>query len=189
MGVVQDIGKLITQIRVVMLDKGYQRRQEAFMLSSGAYSHDYVDCRKALASGSDLALVAQGVISQAQANSITFELVGGLTMGADPLSHAISIITGLGWFSVRKQAKSHGTSKEIEGSTITPDQKVLLVEDVVTSGSSIIHAYESVVNAGGKVVGAIPLLDRGDKGSKIFSDLGVPYFPLLSYKDLGIDPI
>ncbi len=184
-----EVQDLKDQVIAIILGKGYQRRDQPFQLSSGGFSHDYVDCRKALGSGSDLRVAANAILAMFDSIGLTFELVGGLTMGADPISHAIAIERQLGWFSVRKQEKSHGTGNKIEGSQVTPNSAVLLVEDVVTSGASIIQAYGAVKQAQANVVAATSLLDRGSRAKAEFHRLDVPYYPLLTYQDLGIDPI
>ena len=184
-----DFHDLKDQVTAIILEKGYQRRDQPFQLSSGGFSQDYVDCRKAFGGGSDLRVAANAILAMFDSIGLTFELVGGLTMGADPISHAIAIERQLGWFSVRKREKSHGTGNRIEGSQVTSNSVVLLVEDVVTSGASIIQAYEAVKQVQATVVAATSLLDRGTRAKAEFARLNVPYYPLLTYQDLGIDPI
>jgi orotate phosphoribosyltransferase len=111
-------------------------------------------------------------------------------MGADPLAHGIVLVDErLGWFSVRKEPKQRGLSRWIEGSRVGPGDRVLLVDDVVTTGGSIQQAYDHVVEAGASVVGAMPVLDRGDLAGLFFAERGVPFQALLTYQDLGIEPV
>ena len=180
--------ELKIQLVELLKERGYERRDEAFQLASGAWSHDYVDCRRALSRGDGLDLASRAVAAHA-ATIGEFDLVGGLTMGADPLAHGIAIVACKGWFSVRKEPKGHGTKQLIEGAQILPGTKVLLVEDVVTSGGSMLKSLEVVRQAGADVIAAVPLLDRGDVATKIFHDHGVTYSPLATYKDLGIEPV
>ncbi|HYX44050.1 MAG TPA: orotate phosphoribosyltransferase [Acidimicrobiales bacterium] len=168
---------------------GYVRRDEAFRLSSGGWSHDYVDGKRALAGGAELRLGAEAVVATAAERGIAFEAVGGLTMGADPLAHAVAVVSGTRWFSVRKEAKSHGRQRAIEGAELADGVSVLLVEDVVTTGRSVLEALDAVEATGATVVLAVTLLDRGDRAGPALATRGVPYAPLATYRDLGIDPV
>ncbi|OBA64695.1 orotate phosphoribosyltransferase [Mycobacterium sp. 1100029.7] len=171
--------------------RGYQRRDEPFMLASGQMSHDYIDGKFAVDYGDNLVLVATAVVDLAATEGIQFDAVGGLTMGADPLAIAVSIVAHKRWFSVRKQRKERGRNQWIEGTRFEQGAKtrVLLVDDVVTSGGSIMQAYEHVHDDGGIVTGVIPMVDRGVIATKLFADKGIPYLPLITYEELGIAPV
>jgi orotate phosphoribosyltransferase len=171
--------------------RGYQRRDEPFTLASGQMSHDYIDGKFAVDYGDNLTLVATAVIDLAAVEGIRFDAVGGLTMGADPLAIAIAIVGHKRWFSVRKQRKERGRNQWIEGTRFEHEgeTRVLLVDDVVSTGASIMQAYDHVSDDGGIVAGVIPMVDRGDVAAKLFADAGVPYRPLITYGDLGIDPV
>lgn len=177
------------RVLAVVRDEGYVRRDRAFQLSSGDWSHDYVDGKRALASGADLRLAAEAVAAQADERGITFDAVGGLTMGADPLGHAVAVVTGALWFSVRKEAKAHGRQKLVEGAELGPSTSVVVVEDVVTTGRSMLQAVDAVEASGARVVLAVTLLDRGEAAGRALAARGVPYAPLATYRELGIDPI
>jgi orotate phosphoribosyltransferase len=152
-------------------------------------SHDYIDGKFAVSAGPQLRLVSNAAVDLAQNCSIDFDAVGGLTMGADALAHGIAMVAGCVWFSVRKEPKSHGREQWIEGGRLSPAARVLLVDDVVTTGASIMTAYERVIATGARVVGVITLMDRGDSGTPRFERLGVPYAALVTYKDLNIEPV
>ncbi len=168
---------------------GYVRRAEAFQLSSGGWSHDYVDGKRALAGGAELRLAAEAVVATAAERGIAFDAVGGLTMGADPLAHAVAVVSGAKWFSVRKEAKGHGRQRAVEGAELGPGMSVLVVEDVVTTGRSILQALDAVEGTGATAVLAVTVLDRGDVAARALGDRGVAYAPLATYADLGIDPV
>jgi orotate phosphoribosyltransferase len=168
---------------------GYVRREEAFELSSGGWSHDYVDGKRALAGGAELRLAAEAVVATAAERGVAFDAVGGLTMGADPLAHAVAVVSGARWFSVRKEAKGHGRQRAVEGAELGETVSVLLVEDVVTTGRSVLQALDAVEETGATVVLAVTLLDRGDLAGRALADRGVDYAPLATYRDLGIDPV
>jgi orotate phosphoribosyltransferase len=176
--------------RDLVLERGYSRQEEPFTLASGRQSHDYIDGKYAVDHGDRLALVAEAVAELAAANGICFDAVGGLTMGADPLAVAVSIVAHKRWFSVRKARKERGRNQFIEGTRFEgAGTRVLLVDDVVSTGGSVFEAYGHVGDAGGVVTGVIPMVDRGDAAAKLFADLGVAYLPLMTYDDLGIDPV
>lgn len=180
-----DTAPLVALLRA----KAYERREEPFTLSSGAESHDYVDCRRGLAAGPDLALAARVTADHIAAVGVEFDVVGGLTMGADPLAHGLAIATRAAWFSVRKEGKAHGAGRRIEGAAVEPGVRALVLDDVASSGGSVLDALDAVQAAGAEVVLALVLLDRGERATAAFAERGVPYAPVLTYADLGIEPI
>lgn len=165
---------------------GYVRRDEPFKLASGQLSHDYIDGKLAIDTGPRLRVVSTAMIKLARQRNMQFTHVGGLTMGADPLAHGIAIVADVGWFSVRKEPKPRGREQWIEGSQLSHGHRVLLVDDVVTTGGSIVKAYNRVIETGADVIGVIPMVDRGEVARRVFEDLGVSYAPLITYKDIGI---
>ncbi len=149
-----------------------------FTLSSGAESSYYVDARRTT-------MTAEG---QRLAGKIAYDLIdeagwdvthiGGLTLGADPVTYAIAhhstsrerVLDG---FTVRKEAKGHGTGQQIEGGLPT-GARVVIVEDAVTSGASAIRAIEAVREHGATVAGVICLVDREEGGRAKLDELGIP---------------
>ena len=93
------------------------------------------------------------------------------------------------WFVVRKARKDHGKKRRIEGARIRTGDKILLVDEVVTTGGSIFRALDTVVETGADVVAAVTLVDRGESAGRKLEDRGVPYFPMATYEDLGIEPV
>ena len=158
-------------------------------LAGGQFSHDYIDGKLAIDTGSRLGVVSAAMIELARRQNMFFTHVGGLTMGADPLAHGIAMVADVGWFSVRKEPKPRGLEQWIEGSQLAHGHRVLLVDDVVTTGGSIKKAYDHVIEAGAQVIGVIPMVDRGETARHVFEGLGVPYAPLITYKDIGIDAV
>jgi orotate phosphoribosyltransferase len=170
----------------LVLTRGYERRPEAFALSSGGSSHDYVDGKFAVAAGPTLVQVARALVAVAE---VEFDAVGGPTMGADALAVAVAVVTGCAWFSVRKEPKGHGRGSWIEGARLGPGDRVLMVEDVVSTGASLLRAADRVGELGAEVVAASALLDRSPAVADRFAAAGVPWRPLLTWADLGIDPL
>lgn len=114
--------------------------------------------------------------------------IGGLTLGADPLSYAISYASAetehpLRAFTVRKEAKSHGTGKLIEGPFREGD-RVVVIEDVITTGSSALRAVDAVRAAGGIVSGVLALVDREEGGREAILATGIPVVALASASDI-----
>ncbi len=165
---------------------GYQRRDEPFELSSGGWSHDYVDCRHVVAGGDAMRMVGQAIIG---AVDVAWDVVGGPTMGADPLAHAVSMLSGRDWFSVRKAPKGHGLGSWIEGHRLEPGDRVLAVEDTTSTGRSLLEAIDKVIDTGASVVAATTLLDRSPAVAGRLAAAGIPWFPLLTWADLGIEPL
>lgn len=169
--------------------RGYERREAPFKLASGELSHDYVDGKYAVDTGERLMLVSRAIVELAETTGIDFDAVGGLTMGADALAHGVSIATGCAWFAVRKEPKARGREQWVEGCRLDDQNRVLLVDDVVSSGGSIQVAFKHVQDTGALIAGVIPMVDRGELGASWFAALGVPYVALMTYRDLGIEPV
>jgi orotate phosphoribosyltransferase len=116
--------------------------------------------------------------------------VGGLTMGADPVAYAIAAASHgteleIDAFSVRKEAKGHGTGQRIEGNFRAGD-RVVVVEDVITSGGSAQRAIGAVEAAGGKVVGVLAVVDREEGGRGVLEVNNVNVVSLTTTTDLGL---
>ena len=169
--------------------RGYEHRDEPFRLASGQLSHDYIDGKYAVDTGERLEIVSRAVADLAALNGIEFDAVGGLTMGADPLAHGVALVTGKAWFSVRKEQKQRGREQWIEGTRLAPGDRVLLVDDVISTGGSTAQAFDRVTAIGAVVTGVIPMVDRGDVAAKLFAGRGVPFAALVTYRDLGIEPV
>ncbi len=165
---------------------GYERRAEPFRLTSGGLSHDYIDGKHAVARGESLRCVCQAVI---EVVDDTFDAVGGPTMGADAMAHGVSLLSGAGWFSVRKEPKGHGRHSWVEGWRLAEGDRVVFVEDVVSTGASLLRAVDRVLDLGVVVVAAVTLLDRSTAAGPRFAERGIRYLPLLTSADIGIQPL
>jgi Orotate phosphoribosyltransferase len=114
--------------------------------------------------------------------------VGGLTLGADPVAYAISYASAtlprpLRAFTVRKQAKEHGTAKLIEGPFRSGD-RVAVIEDVITTGGSALKAIQAVRDAGGVVAGVLALVDREEGGREAIETTGIPVLVMARASDI-----
>jgi orotate phosphoribosyltransferase len=181
------VSTLRDQVIGIVRARGLLRLPEPVTLASGQLSRDFIDGKAALGRGEDLEVACRALLELV--DGIDFEAIGGLTMGADQFAHVVAVLAHREWFVVRKEPKGRGTNQLVEGTKIRPNLRALLVDDVVTTGGSIQKAYDSVVGLGAQVVGAVTLVDRGDVAGSFFADKGVPYFPLVTYRDLGIEPI
>jgi orotate phosphoribosyltransferase len=162
------------------------RRDEPFALASGQTSFFYVDVKRALCHPEVLRDVSRAIAELATAEGIGFTHVGGLTMGADAVAVGVSFVSGARWFSVRKEPKQRGHSRLIEGADLDTDSRVLLVDDVVSTGGSTVKALNAVIATGAVVVAAIPVVDRGAGARAELEARGVRYLPLVSHDELGI---
>jgi orotate phosphoribosyltransferase len=186
---VGNAAELRSQLVTILRAKAVRRLPDPVQLASGQMSSDFVDGKEGLASWRDLALAGHAIAATFAEAGISFNAVGGLTLGADALSIAVAAAADCNWFFVRKEAKGRGTGRQIEGTQLNTSHRVLLVDDAVTSGGSILQAHEVVVPSGAAIVGASTLIDRSDAAAGKFAALGVPYFPMATYGDLGIDPV
>jgi orotate phosphoribosyltransferase len=188
-----ELEKMRTTLISLVLREGYERREEPFKLSSGGTSHDYVDGKRAIATTERLRLLGHVIHGICVEEGVQFDAVGGMTMGADPIAMAVVMSAPEGedksWFSVRKEAKGHGTGQAVEGRRLTEGTKVLLVDDVVTTGRSITRALEAIKSKSVDVTFAVALVDRGDQAARELERFGVGYRPVMTYRDLGIEPV
>lgn len=177
------------QVAEIVRERGYRRLEVPVRLASGEMSLDYIDGKRALAYGPHLKLACEALLDLVRDAGVDFDAVGGLTLGADQFAHGLAIVSGRSWFVVRKNVKDHGTRKRVEGATLEPGVAVLLVDDVVTTGGSIIEALDAVRETGAGVAMAVTLVDRGEVAAGHFARAGIPYRALVTYRDLGIDPV
>lgn len=139
-----------------------------FTLASGARSNLYIDARMTAMSPEGLVLIGQLGIAAFTEVGWNPDSVGGLTLGADPVSYAIAYASALAnmpirAFTVRKEAKTHGAGKLIEGPFL-PSDRVVVIEDVITSGGSALKAINAIKSAGATIIGVLALVDREEGG-------------------------
>jgi orotate phosphoribosyltransferase len=154
-------------------------------LSSGKEADYYVDLRRATLHHRASALI--GRLMRELTQDWDYAVVGGLTLGADPVATAIMHAPGrpIDAFVVRKSAKTHGLQRLIEGSEVG-GQRVLVVEDTSTTGASALTAVHAVREAGGEVIGVATVVDRATGAAEAVEAEGFPYRSVLGLADLGL---
>ena len=165
-------------------------RRGTFTLASGRQSSLYIDARLTTMSPEGLSTIGPLALAALRESGWAVDAAGGLTLGADPVSYAIAYASALAGdqppvraFTVRKEAKAHGTGRLIEGPFRAGD-RVAVVEDVITTGGSALKAVEAVRAAGGVVAGVLALVDREEGGREAIEAAGVPVLSLVRATDV-----
>lgn len=154
-------------------------------LSSGREADYYVDLRRATLHHRAAPLI--GKLVRELTADWDYVAVGGLTLGADPVATAVLHAPGrsIDAFVVRKEAKSHGMQRRIEGANVT-GERVLVVEDTSTTGGSALTAVAAVQEAGGEVVGVVTVVDRATGAAEAIEAAGLTCRSVLGLADLGL---
>lgn len=152
-------------------------RRGQFTLASGRQSTLYIDARLTTMSPDGLALIGPTALDAIARAGWEPDAVGGLTLGADPVSYAIAYASAatprpIRAFTVRKEAKAHGTGRLIEGPYREGD-RVVVVEDVITTGGSALLAIDAIRAAGGTPVGVLAVVDREEGGREAIEAQGL----------------
>ncbi len=160
-----------------------------FTLASGQKSSYYLDGKQVTLHSSGLRLVSQGLLELLE--DVSFDALGRMSIGADPIIGgvlAVAAETGRSFdgFLVRKEAKGHGTNRFIEG-PVRPGARVVIIDDVVTTGGSSLLAVNRVQEFGCEVVQVLGIVDRKQGAAANFAARGLPFRPLLTIEDLGIE--
>jgi len=156
------------QLLSLLAEKSFRLGQ--FKLSSGGTSDYYIDCRLTTLDARGAMLTGKTVLDEMKLQGWTADAIGGLTMGADPIVVATSVISAqqgkpINGFLVRKAEKTHGTGQRIEGFREKP-AKVVIVDDVCTTGASTIQAIEAARDYGFEIVGVLCLVEREEAGGR-----------------------
>lgn len=177
-----------------------------FTLASGKKASYYLDGKQVTLDSQGAMLVGEGILELLLAMPTPPTAIGGMSIGADPITAAVITMaavrgaassdtlssgekkcSALKGFMVRKQSKGHGTNRFIEG-PVTAADRVVIVEDVVTTGGSSLEAIERVIEAGITVLGVIAVIDRMEGGKAAFAARGYSLQSLLTIQDFGITP-
>ena len=159
-----------------------------FVLSSGARSRFYIDCRTTTTHAEGQAVVGRLGLLALRRAGLRPDSVGGLTLGADPVAYAIAHASWLAGdpvhaFTVRKEPKAHGTGKRVEG-CFQAGNRVVVVEDVITTGGSALRAIDAVEAEGGTVIAVLSLVDREEGGREAIEARGYPVHALVGVGEL-----
>ena len=167
-----------------LLKKDAYKKGE-YKLSSGKASEHYVNCKPVILSGRGLTLASLLLLKEVNTN-----VVGGLTLGADPLVSGVSLVSALDGrlvnaLIVRKEAKGHGTQAWIEGLLPPEGTRVTVLEDVITTGGSSIKAVEKLRDAGYVVDRVVAIVDRQEDGEAdiAMKEAGLELRSLFSLRD------
>lgn len=172
----------------LLLARSVKRGQ--FVLASGRTSTFYIDCRLTTMSAEGLVLIGRLGLTALREKGWSPRAVGGLTMGADPVAYAIAAASAarppvVDAFSVRKEAKSHGTARQVEGN-FSPGDAVVVVEDVITTGGSALRAIEVLLAEGATILGVLAVVDREEGGRVAIESAGHGVVALTTATKLGL---
>jgi orotate phosphoribosyltransferase len=176
------------RLKEILLEKSY--RKGTFKLTSGLTSDFYIDGKQTTLSAEGAFLCGKLIFDLITRESAQIQAVGGMTLGADPIVSAVSIASFLAKspipaFIVRKEAKGHGTGNYIEGlGNMEAGCRVALVEDVVTTGGTLLKVIERVKAAGFKVGLVITIVERQEGGAEILEKAGYPLKSLFTREEL-----
>ncbi len=176
------------RLKEILLEKSY--RKGTFTLTSGKTSDFYIDGKQTTLSAEGAYLCGKLILQLIHQSDIKIDAVGGMTLGADPIVTAVSIAsflegTPIPAFIVRKEAKGHGTGNYIEGlGNMTEGCTVALVEDVVTTGGTLLKVIDRVEDAGFKVGLVVTLVERQEGGEEILQQAGYPLKAIFTREEL-----
>jgi orotate phosphoribosyltransferase len=167
-------------------------KRGTFRLASGREASFYLDAKQVVLDARGSMLVGRAILEKLKALGPLPDAVGGMSIGADPITSAVVTMAGveglpLKGFMVRKEPKDHGTKKYIEG-PVAPGQRVVIVEDVTTTGGSSLLAIDRAQEFGLVVERVVTVIDRLAGAQAAFAARGIPLESLVTIRDLGIDP-
>ena len=180
-----DEAKLKSELLELVKTKAVVRGERT--LASGKKSDFYIDGKQVTLDPQGALVTAKLILSMI--SGLKADAIGGPTLGADPIAATVSLLSSqtgspVRAFIVRKEAKKHGMQKMIEGPALRAGDRVVMVEDVITTGGSVLAAIEEVEKLGAKVVKLICLVDRNQGADKILQPYN--YSPIFSLSDLGL---
>jgi len=176
----------LRQLRDIIRQKSL--RIGEFTLSSGKRSSYYLDCRMTTLDPRGALLIGRVLLNRIRTQKIEADAIGGLTIGADPIATAAAVVSALEGqplqaFIVRKETKAHGTQRLIEGFDGKPGSRVIVVDDVCTTGDSILNAADRAEEAGYEVVAAFCVVDREEGGTELIAKR-YPFYALFTAREL-----
>jgi len=181
-----DEKELRSELLKLIQEKALKRGD--FTLASGKKATFYLDGKQITLDPQGLFLTAKVILAMLHGHT-KIDAVGGPTLGADPIAAAVALLSSqtgrpLKAFIVRKESKKHGTQKMIEGPSLQKGDHVVMLEDVITTGGSVLKAIHEVEAVGAKVVKTICLVDRNEGAVQTLEAYG--YSPIFTLEDLGV---
>jgi orotate phosphoribosyltransferase len=178
--------ELIDLINAKALKRG------TFRLASGREASFYLDAKQVVLDAHGAMLVGRAILERFKTLPRIPDAVGGMSIGADPITGAVVTMAGvagtpLKGFLIRKEPKDHGTKRYVEG-PVEPGQRVVIVEDVTTTGGSSLVAIDRAQEFGLVVDRVITVIDRLAGAEAAFAARGIPFESLVTIRDLGIEP-
>lgn len=176
--------------QLVRLIRQLSYREGDFTLASGKKSTFYIDMKVTTLHPEGAFQIGELAAELILREKLDIDAVGGLTLGADPIATAVSLAgrtRGKSWpaFIVRKEPKDHGTARYIEGTeNMKPGSKVLVIEDVVTTGGSSLKAVERLREAGYQPVAALTVVDRQQGGREVLEKEGLKFLTLATIEKI-----
>jgi orotate phosphoribosyltransferase len=171
--VTADLDEARTELHGLLAERAFTFGD--FVLSSGRRSDFYFNGKQVTLEGRGLYLVAMLVLERCRALQI--DAIGGLTLGADPIAAGVAVLSGrdrpLRAFIVRKQAKEHGTASLIEGPPLRAGDRVMVVDDVITTGGSLLTAVDALAGQRVEIVEALAVVDREEGGREAIEARGL----------------
>ena len=180
------IRELIGLVEAKALKRG------TFRLASGREASFYLDAKQVVLDAHGAMLVGRAILERLRSLGPLPAAVGGMSIGADPITSAVITMAGvegmpLKGFMVRKEPKDHGTKRYVEG-PVEPGQRVVIVEDVTTTGGSSLLAIDRVHEFGLVVERVVTVIDRLAGAKDAFAARGIPLESLVTIRDLGLEP-
>jgi orotate phosphoribosyltransferase len=169
------------QRRLVRMLREHAVMHGSFTLTSGKRSSYYIDVKKAYTRPEILREIAREMASLIKDEEA--DRIAGVAVGAVPLAAAASLETGLPFLIVRKEQKSYGTGKRIEGE-LKPGERVVVVEDVTTTGTSVLKAVKAIREAQGVCETVVVVVDRGEGAAKLLEENGIALRHLVTSREL-----
>ena len=163
------------KLKKLLIERAFKYNEEpVFRLASGKFSQFYIDCKMVTLYSKGMVLVGNIILDLI--DNLNIKAIGGLTLGADPIANSVAIVAGqkgldMKAFVIRKQPKKHGLTKLIEGDVSSGDRAVI-IEDVLTTGSSVIQAIKEAEKFGLNITKVITLVDREEGGKEAVLKIG-----------------
>jgi len=181
-----------TQRELLQLIEQRALQRGTFTLASGRTASFYLDAKQVVLDARGAMLVGQSILERLKDLGEFPDAIGGMSIGADPITGAAVTMAGvaglpLKGFMVRKEPKGHGMQRYVEG-PVEPGQRVVIVEDVTTTGGSSLLAIDRAEEFGLKVERVVTVIDRLAGAAEAFAARGIPLEPLVTIRDLGIEP-